>query len=520
MNAIDFINDSSSGRRDFVGINLKHQDIFNTFLKATHPELFENDLSNLFSSQHPVIFRQINGINLVDANLSNSILFKSNFKRTNFERSSLNHCDLRFVSFANSNFRSSTLIGADLRFANFNGCDLSNADLTNTRLDFASFEGAILDNTKLDNASLFSTNLKNADLHDLDVCGADLSNSECYKTKFSNCGFYDVQFDHASFTRTYLINSFIKNASFKNSRLVSNKFIESTIENCNFTKSELTDCGFNYSKFININFENTNLLNLEFNNSQIIKPYFGKTKFDRVSISHSELINPTLERTIFINTDLSFFSTSNARHQGQSSVDYQSITKTLRSYKLSPLKLDPVPEVREFLEKTGIPSISAMYIIDSIRSLNPNQLRSLMQSTFISYGGPDENFAKKLNSDLQKNGVTTFFFPIDASFGEKLHSTMRKVDDYDRVILICSSESLNRNGVQNEIEKTLEREAKEGGESLLIPIAIDDYIFNEWSPKRTVLKQEILNRVVADFRDTQNYQSQFIRLLQCLKKSD
>lgn len=141
-----------------------------------------------------------------------------------------------------------------------------------------------------------------------------------------------------------------------------------------------------------------------------------------------------------------------------------------------------------------------------------------MQSTFISYGAPDENFANRLNSDLEKNGVTTFFFPFDAVFGEKLHSTMRRVDDYDRIILICSAQSLHRKGVQNEIEKVLEREAREGGSSLLIPITIDNYIFEDWAPVRPALKGEILNRVVADFRNNDSYKDQLHRLLRALRK--
>jgi len=42
----------------------------------------------------------------------------------------------------------------------------------------------------------------------------------------------------------------------------------------------------------------------------------------------------------------------------------------------------------------------------------------LLQSTFISYGGPDEAFARKLNDALEKRGVITFFFKDDAPPGE------------------------------------------------------------------------------------------------------
>lgn len=123
-----------------------------------------------------------------------------------------------------------------------------------------------------------------------------------------------------------------------------------------------------------------------------------------------------------------------------------------------------------------------------------------MRSTFISFGGPDQAFAKRLVDALKARGVETFFFPDDAVPGEKLHRVMWKVNAYDRVILICSARSLDRNGVLNEIEQTITREARDGGASYLIPITLDDFVFSGWNPERADLAQTIRDRVVADFR--------------------
>jgi hypothetical protein len=183
-----------------------------------------------------------------------------------------------------------------------------------------------------------------------------------------------------------------------------------------------------------------------------------------------------------------------------------------------PFDLYSHADLQNFVESCGMAPVVAIYLIDSIRALKTNQLKEIMSSTFISYGTPDEKFAGKLNEDLTKNGITTFFFPLDATFGEKLHSTMHRINDYDRTILLCSSQSLDRPGLQYELEKTLEREAREGGKSYLIPIALDDYLFNGWNPVRQNLRTEILNRVVADFTDMNNYSTQFLRLLRSLKK--
>jgi hypothetical protein len=74
------------------------------------------------------------------------------------------------------------------------------------------------------------------------------------------------------------------------------------------------------------------------------------------------------------------------------------------------------------------------------------------------------------------------------------------VNKYDRVVLICSRNSLNRRGVENELEETLQREAREGGKSILIPVTIDDYVFSDWKPSNLALAQTIRDRVIADFR--------------------
>jgi diguanylate cyclase (GGDEF)-like protein len=125
-----------------------------------------------------------------------------------------------------------------------------------------------------------------------------------------------------------------------------------------------------------------------------------------------------------------------------------------------------------------------------------------LQSTFISYGGPDHAFAKKLNEFLKLRGVQTFFFQDDAPPGDKLHDVMREgVNAHDRVILVCSKASLERRGLLNELEETLAREARDGGATYLLPIRLDDYVINEWRPSKAGLAQTIRDRVIADFRD-------------------
>ena len=127
---------------------------------------------------------------------------------------------------------------------------------------------------------------------------------------------------------------------------------------------------------------------------------------------------------------------------------------------------------------------------------------------------PDERFSIRLNDSLKRAGVNTFFFPDDAPPGVKLHRVMREgINNHDKVLLICSRNSLDRPGVANELEEALQREAREGGISILIPIALDDYVFNEWAPNHPDVAQSLRDRVVADFRGALNDSKKFERLV-------
>ncbi len=218
-----------------------------------------------------------------------------------------------------------------------------------------------------------------------------------------------------------------------------------------------------------------------------------------------------LQETTLTNVDLAAFVNVEIIHRGRSVIDDRSIAKSLRCKNLL-----------SFLVATGMPLTFATYAIDSIRALDPNSLFNLMHSTFISYGGSDEGFASKLQESLHTNGVTTFLFKKDAVPGQALSNLMRnQVRENDRIVLVCSENSLNRSGVLNEIELTLHREAREGGHTLLIPITVDRYVFDDWKPQNQSLKEAVLERVIADFIGADIDQSKFDggigRLLKALR---
>ena len=147
-----------------------------------------------------------------------------------------------------------------------------------------------------------------------------------------------------------------------------------------------------------------------------------------------------------------------------------------------------------------------------------------MQTTFISYGGPDEGFARDLYEALKQHGVIVFFFPESATLGERIDSEIyRRLAEHDRVILVCSEASLNRPGVLHEIQETFDRESRDGGATYLLPIMLDDYVLTGWKEVHPVLAERVCRRVVGDFRKAPQGGTDFDvavgRLIDALKRN-
>lgn len=148
----------------------------------------------------------------------------------------------------------------------------------------------------------------------------------------------------------------------------------------------------------------------------------------------------------------------------------------------------------------------------------------MFNSLFISYGGSDEAAAVIINAYLKQKGIKTWFFPDDALPGQKLHRMMYEgVNSHDRVLLLCSQRSLSRPGVLNEIERVLEREAKEGGSEILIPIALDGFVFGDWAPHHLDLAEQIRSRVITKIEvsqiESEYVQKQLSKLIAALSKA-
>jgi hypothetical protein len=304
----------------------------------------------------------------------------------------------------------------------------------------------------------------------------------------------------ADLTRATLYGANLSNADLRGATLLAANLGGTELRGANLTEANLFDA---------------NLFEADLELADLTGADLFGADLTCTRLHQASLGGVNLNSTNLLELDISPLCDANppVKHGGPCRVDYTSILLSLRS-----------PNLKDFLQRTGMPEIFVEYMVDCARTLQTDVFK-MLQSTFISYGGPDEPFARKLYEALHRNGVTTFFFAEHAEPGKKLHRTMHEgVNSHDRMILVCSRASLDRKGVLNELEKVLEREARDGGASYLIPIRLDDYVFTEWKPPNADLADAVRARVVADFEDADKDDAKFNeglrRLIAALKKSD
>ena len=324
-----------------------------------------------------------------------------------------------------------------------------------------------------------------------------------------------------------LSGRFLRDATFLGASLRGSNFEKAILTHVQFKAADLTDshlagAAINASDLIGARFERANMVRADLTgaalnraNSTSVdmrKVNLGNARLDNALLDSARLEGANLSSTSLSDIDASPFCNNNIKHTSPSNIDPRTVIKSYQT-----------PGFKNFMLDCGVPEIFAMYMIDCAQAMNEPLLRAIMQSTFISYGGPDEAFAQKLYDALKAHGVTTFFFPKSATWGERIdNEVFNRLQEHDRVILVCSRNSLDRPGVLNEIQETFDREARDGGATYLLPVTLDDYVFKGWRVSHPVLAERVGRRVVGDFRKGKRSQAEFdealSRLLDALKR--
>ena len=311
-------------------------------------------------------------------------------------------------------------------------------DLHGANLVSANLRGANLNGANLQNAYLASARLDDAELKNSDLSGSDLSDAYLVSANLEGAVLQDACLLNAALRRTYL-----SSATFKSAKLQGADF-----RGAIFGGADLSGAWLNHVNFTGVNLRGV------------------------------RLVGAHMYETMLADVDLTgAIGLESCNHHGPSVVDFRTLKQSANI---------PV----EFLRGVGFSDAYIEYVPAMlVRAIE-------LYSCFISYSTRDEEFVKKLYSDLQNKGVRCWFAPHDLVIGGKLLDEIdAAIRMRDKVLLILSEHSINSDWVEDEVTKAFEEERRRK-KSVLFPIRIDDAVMTSNEPWAAKVRA----RLIGDFR--------------------
>jgi TIR domain/Pentapeptide repeats (8 copies) len=325
----------------------------------------------------------------------------------------------------------------------------------------------------LSNAVLYGASCSGINLRGVNLLGADLRGAIIRDADFSSATLLGADLRQADFCRSI----------FRKAQLNEARFRRAELDDADFTGADLRHAVLTYAGLFRANLRRANLSNADFTSAHMIGTNLSdaimyKTCFVDVDLSH------TIGLDLIQNKDRIILGNNNIDSTDE-------------------LSMSSSPE-------QGMPEEAPV---------GTAHRAEVFRTLFFSYGGPDEQIASVINNSLKSRGIKTWFFPDDALPGQKLHRVMHEgVNHHERVLLICSERSLQRPGVLNELERVFEREAREGGSDILIPVTLDDFVFGDWAPARPDVAAQVRSRVVTKLDFEPNHENQLHAQLEKIVK--
>lgn len=255
----------------------------------------------------------------------------------------------------------------------------------------------------------------------------------------------------------------------------------------------------------NANLREANLQSAELQGVRVTGADFAGARFGHTSIGDVDFSGA-------VNLDL-------AVHRRPSSISSQTLHLTAAG--LANMPQATRGAVFRFLANSGVDE----ELLTIVRSWIGKPIE--FYSVFLSHSSLDKLFARKLYADLRSVGVDCWFDENQILPGDNILDFVDQgIRIWDKLILVCSESSLPvRTGwwVEQEIERALakERQLRSTGarSSVLVPITLDDYIFNQWGSR---FKASVIDKHVGDFRawqEPREYCAAFDQLLSALDVS-
>lgn len=274
---------------------------------------------------------------------------------------------------------------------------------------------------------------------------------------------------------------------------------DATLDGCDLVRASLRVANLSGASLEGANLRFADLTRANLTGAILYDADLSGAKLDETVITGS-----VMGATAFGDNDLStIVGPDQVRHSGPSTIGVDTIYKS--QGRISDI----------FLRRIGVPETLITFITSqAAQAFN-------FPTCFISYAEPDDAFSERLLGDLESSGVRCWRWKEDAPWGKPLRKSIHEaIQDYDKLILICSESSLSSPAVIREVERALHKEdnlvrkGKPG--DVLFPLRLDDFIF-EWQHD---LKEDIIKKPVGDFRmwsEPDSYRKALERLLRDLR---
>ena len=357
--------------------------------------------------------------------------------------------------------------GADLRHSDLMGAVMRRANLSGCYLNPSHLYHADLRESNLTNAMFNGANMRGADLRGADLTGADLD-----RAILSDADLSGANLSGANLARTSMIGSNLSGANLTGANLAGADLVRSNLSDANLDDADMF-----------------------------------QTRLWGCNLGGTNLTGAGLGYTVFQDCDLrSVAGLELVRHDAPSSIGVDTI---YRSGGLLP---------GAFLAGAGVPeSVAALQ--ESIAGAPPK-----LSECYIACRDDDEEFARKLSSDLGALGVNTWVFSqhvrgsalvsrLSSSDQEEVERWLR---NYDKLIVVASSRALDTEAILNDI--TAARNKQQTADRwLLYFVAPDNGLMR---PSGRAARNMAAENIIFDLRDGDpaTYDAELVKLADALKQ--
>lgn len=320
--------------------------------------------------------------------------------------------------------------------------------------------------------------------------------------------FARVDLRGANLSEANLIEANLRGANLRKAKLTGADLYEVYLSEANLSGADLS-----WAKLIEAHLSGADLSGADLgladlsradlSGASLIDADLGETNLGRAILTGANLGRCVVGKTIFANVDLSQAKgLDTIQHRAPSTIGLDTIYRSKGQ----------IPEV--FLRGAGVPDS----FITFMRSLVIQPIE--FYSCFISYSSKDDEFARRLHTDLQASHVRCWFAPEDLRIGDRFRDRIdESIRVHDKLLLVLSANSIDSPWVRREVEAAFEREDREK-RLVLFPIRLDNAVMETTQAWAAEIRQ---TRQIGDFflwKDHDHYKKSFDRLLRDLSQND